>query len=271
MNDKVLQVVEMLPLIRGIYGDDAYIEVLDDESVIRGYSIPDGVAPQVQVGQVFKDPTGGCDEVLRTGVKKVNYLPAEVMGEPFEGVIMPIKDGSATVGVIVYSHSVKEKEFVRDMTREFKESMETITAAVTEVTGEIENLSDMLTEMNGHTQVVNSDVQDASSVIHKLTSNASRSNILALNASIEAARSGEAGRGFAVVASEMGKLATDSGSSAQEIGETLVTISKHLQEITSAIQNANTVSKGYLEGVGSVKEQLEKTLALANELQDKIN
>ena len=69
--------------------------------------------------------------------------------------------------------------------------------------------------------------------------NASRSNILALNASIEAARRGEAGKGFAVVANEMGKLAQVSGNSAKEILQTLQEITKSVEKVAQAVNDAN--------------------------------
>lgn len=270
MNEKLQQMVDLLPIIRELVDDNSYITVLDSDSILRGYSIPAGTRPQVNIGERFHDPSGAFNEVMRTGNKKYNVLPKEVMGEPFEGVLVPVKDGLAVVGVIIYTHSVKDLSEVRDMTAEFKDAMEKVTSAISEVTNGMESLGGMLAEMNNSTLGIDEDVQNATRVVAKISSNAGNSNILALNASIEAARSGEAGRGFAVVATEMGNLAKDSGNSAKEIQATLDTISQHLHQITSAIQNANKTSKGYLEGVADVKKQLEKTMALANELQKKM-
>ena len=270
MSEKVQQLADLLPVIAEISDERCYMTVMDDQRIVKGFSIPKGEAPQFRVGDTFVDPSGAYDEVLRTGVKKQNYLPAEVMGEPFEGVLVPIKENGRTVGVWIYSHSVDSKEQIRNMTNEFHNAMEGVTNSINEVINEMEDMFGMLSNMNENTMVVDGDVKAAAKVIDKLGKNASRSNILALNASIEAARSGETGRGFAVVASEMGKLANDSGSSAKEIGTTLDSISQHLSEMVDSIQNANDVSKGYMDSVNEVKEQLEKTLALAGELQQKL-
>ena len=65
----------------------------------------------------------------------------------------------------------------------------------------------------------------------KLDSIQKRQNILALNASIEAARAGDAGKGFAVVANEVGNLAKNSKELNSSIEETVVEISKVVQEM----------------------------------------
>ena len=128
----------------------------------------------------------------------------------------------------------------------------------------------MLTNMNEVTSDVEKDVNEASGVVNKISNNASHSNILALNASIEAARSGEAGKGFAVVATEMGKLAKDSGSSATEIKTTLSAIVNHLQSITQSITEANDVAKSHMDNINSIKGILEYTVSVARELENDV-
>lgn len=270
MSEKLQQMIEALPVIQQMAGEDAFLTVMDTNSVIMGYAVPEGESPRMQVGSVFEDPSGAYGEVLATGMKRKNILPKEVMGAAFEGVLVPIKENGQVVGVLTYTHSVEEREEVLNMTQEFSNSVGDISSAVSTVINGIEDIANMLSGMSAQTEGVEADVKVATGVVKKISDNASRSNILALNASIEAARSGEAGRGFAVVASEMGKLANDSGGSAKEIGNTLGVITGHITEIIESIQGASSIAKERLECVNDVMTKLENALALAQNLKDKI-
>ena len=158
-----------------------------------------------------------------------------------------------------------------EVAAKFQGSVKNINTSMQAVVEGIGNLSGMLTDMSEMTNNVESDVHNTVEVVNKISSNASRSNILALNASIEAARSGEYGRGFAVVANQMGKLAEDSGNSATEIKTTLNTITNHLYSIISSIKEANDVAKERMDHVSSIQTMLEEMTVLAGKMEADTN
>lgn len=207
MNEKLQYLIDNLDTISQLYDKELILSVLDKDGIVQGFSLPPGIPPQFEIGSVFDDPSGIFYEVIRTGTTKHNYLPKEIMGFPIEGNLVPVKDNGKVVGCIICSYSVEGKEKIKDIATRFQKSIQEIDDSIQDVVSGIENLFQMLTNMNKMTSDVEKDVTEAADVVNKISNNASHSNILALNASIEAARSGEAGRGFAVVATQMGKLA----------------------------------------------------------------
>jgi methyl-accepting chemotaxis protein len=96
---------------------------------------------------------------------------------------------------------------------------------------------------------------------------ASQTNLLSMNAAIEAAHAGEAGMGFAVVAGEIRKLAEDSGDQSRIVGAVLKKTKELIDKITESLANVLTKFEAIDEGVKTVSQQAEN-IRVAMEEQD---
>ncbi|GAB4316851.1 MAG: hypothetical protein Kow0091_24210 [Geminocystis sp.] len=102
--------------------------------------------------------------------------------------------------------------------------------------------------------------QKISQVVSLIEEIALKTNLLAINASVEASRAGEQGQGFTVVAEQVGALAEQSASATKEIAKIVAEIQRETQEVTNAMESGTTQVVNTTQLVETTKQQLEQVL-----------
>ena len=108
--------------------------------------------------------------------------------------------------------------------------------------------------------------QEISKVVSLINQIAMQTNLLAINASIEASRAGEEGRGFAVVAEEVGELATKSAEATQEIEEIVENIQEETQEVVAAMEVGTSQVVEGTRLVQNTKDSLDRIAEVSQQI-----
>ena len=180
-----------------------------------------------------------------------------------EGLNTRIESQAATV--MMSSFSIQS--MTSDITK-IKEILETTNTLIKELGEATANGKDTLQATNKVTKKILEEsgaLIEASAVIQHI---ASQTNLLAMNAAIEAAHAGEAGKGFAVVASEIRQLAEDSESQGKTITSTLKLVSNEIESLFNSSQIVETKFNSIFVLAEQVKE-ISDRLTEAMQAQEK--
>ncbi len=260
----ILEALQMtIPLVKEALNIDAQICLVDREKTI-------GVWPgktfkmDIPVGTVLDINHPGDDMMIKcieTGIGSHGNLPEFIYGVPTNGILTPVKQDGKVVGVISAAVSIKKNKELMERMEEVHEGLGATQVGVTEIVENAMKIVELLQNALEVCEEMQATLKSTSTVVSGIQADSKKSNMIALNASIEAARVGEAGRGFAVVANEMGMLAKNNGESAKQITEQIKMISN------SIINMSNQFSTIMESATGQAAITEEMTAALAEVTQ----
>lgn len=121
-------------------------------------------------------------------------------------------------------------------------------------------INDSSDHVEKQVRILGEQSQQIGNIVDVITSIADQTNLLALNAAIEAARAGEQGKGFAVVADEVRKLAEQSKQSADQIAALILSIQHDTTNVIQAISSNTKETAAGMEVVDETKEAFQKIM-----------
>ncbi len=172
------------------------------------------------------------------------------------------KDISAEVLRSVQDANASKKDIVTA-----NENLHAVTKEITNMTSEVQLTAQVEAEMASKIEQLSADADQVKDVLTVISDIADQTNLLALNAAIEAARAGEHGRGFAVVADEVRKLAERTQKSLVEIRATINVI---VQAIMDAGEQMNKNSKNIHE-LAEISSNVEEKIAVTVQIMKDAN
>lgn len=234
-----------LPLVQEMVGIDMQLALSDRTKVLGVWQAKNFFLPGAKDGvELSRENPANAEmlDVMETGKASVKVLPKEILGEPIKGILTPVFENGEVVGVVACATSLKEMDMIKTSADHLFSNLSQTQDAVEDIAGGATSIAEKLFIINKASEIVTKQVEQAVECVMAIQNIAYRSNILALNGTIEATRVGEAGRGFTVIAKEMRNFSRISGESANQITDSLKEVSNSIKEITREVSEVNDVA-----------------------------
>ena len=173
-------------------------------------------------------------------------------------------DAAASVAAAIEQASVSVSETAgsarsaSDVVENARAGVERALAAMAETVSNVNAVAGLIRESGDNMEALDLSSKKIGGIVRVIKEIADQTNLLALNAAIEAARAGEQGRGFAVVADEVRSLAERTSKATQEIAALIEDIQGQVEGSVGGMQRANTQVAGSLELVGRTESALRE-------------
>lgn len=270
MEEVLKAFIDAIPVIREVYPYDCMIAVSNLEEIVY-YSPGEKMRHEDPVGRKLS-PGDGLWEAINEKVTKSVIVPADRVGFEFKSISSPLTNEQGEVaGAFAIGHSMEAQNFLQDAAHTVSSSSEEVIAFSQELAANAEKLHNQLEDLRKAGEVTMTSLDKSDKILEFISSIASSTNLLGLNASIEAAKAGEDGRGFAVVADEIRKLSINSSSSAKEIKEMLLKIRQDFEEIDKLIKEVDEISHQQERATHEIVKSIESLTVLAENISTEAN
>jgi methyl-accepting chemotaxis protein len=236
------------------------------EMIFQVSSTSEQVASSAEQMMASADQTNAATNQVATAIQEV-ACGAEIQGKNTEESAKAVSEMSVGIQRVAETTSTVA-ESALDTTKQAQMGHESLEKVI----NQMKSINDTTNETNNVIKELDKKSAEIGKIIEVITGIADQTNLLALNAAIEAARAGEHGRGFAVVADEVRKLAELSRQSAGQISGLIEVIQKDTHRVVEMVNKGTVeISAGtqLVEDTGKTFNQILKSIEnVSSEIQE---
>ena len=268
MNETLQKIIDVAPLFQSFLQDNFAISISDTEKYLF-IADTNTIKFPMKLGDSINQ--SGYEHILETirKTKKTlaNIIPREVTGNvPIKSIISPIIDKNEIVGYFSVTINMDKIENMKKASKELTESLSETSTSIQGISTSARELSSMMQSIERNTIEADENVKLGIDAIALITGIAKQSNLLGLNAAIEASKAGENGKGFSVVASEMRKLAVQSKETAEQVVASLQKIEKSVNSVFKDITMARDISDNQYDATNKICKNITDISQMSEKL-----
>lgn len=212
-------------------------------------------------------PGSGMYKAIHEQRRVVVKMDKSFWGVPFIAVANPIYNSQREIiGAVVVNETIDRQDNLKQMATALADSMASLSGTVQEISAQSEEISAVSTSTLEFVKESVARVGETDEVLALIRRIANQTNLLGLNAAIEAARVGDQGRGFGVVADEIRKLANESADSIKKIDAILKAIQLSSSETATQMVQIELAIGQVSEAIGTIAAATQQANAVAIEL-----
>ncbi|MTI09212.1 methyl-accepting chemotaxis protein [Curvivirga aplysinae] len=218
--------------------------------------------------QALRDMATAIETQMDKSVQSIKAQAQEMID-----VAAEMRDSSAIVSsnATTVGHSADESNRMAQTVSAATEELAVSIRTITDQMSASRDVSNKAVNANVSTkekiQALSGTVSEISEVVSLINEIAEQTNLLALNATIEAARAGEAGKGFAVVASEVKSLASQTSKATETISNNIENVRGETQKVVDAVNEVDTA----IEEVDAIGQEISDSISQQQEATDEIS
>ncbi|MBM6388089.1 MAG: hypothetical protein JSY10_29785 [Paenibacillus sp.] len=255
--------VNAMPFVRQMFRDDVSISINDHEKVLY-FAEANGLEIGVKVGDELHEDYKDFKMLTNRDSRTVARMPGDLQGRPFDAILIPIQENDQVVGILGVNYALDNHITLEKLISENEATINALLGGIQQIAAHSEELSATSEEILRNSKQAAENSVSVTKVTNVIREVSEQTNLLGLNAMIEAARVGDLGSGFGVVASEVRKLSDHTKQAASDIETSLGSVQdsmKHMEleigQITTATMDQAQLVSEFMQSI----EQLSETSA----------